>query len=322
VLTLLLLASITVIGSVLIAGVSKSHEAVITTPESNLWQAPDIHDSSFFAEGDLIPYGRDLIVNTSYYLGPKGKVAAISNGMNCQNCHLDAGTRHWGNNYSAVYSTYPKFRERSGSIETISKRINDCIERSLNGKKLDTNSKEIKAIYAYMKWLGQNVEKNTKPPGVGIADLHFLGRPADTLKGKIVFYSKCQRCHGSNGEGVWKQDSSGFIYPPLWGKNSYGTAAGLYRISRFAGLVRDNMPFGASHNLPELSEEEAWDVAAFVNSKPRPIQTFKEDWPDYSKKPFDLPFGPYSDKFSSTQHKYGPFAEIILYRDSLNRTDN
>jgi len=57
-------------------------------------------------------------VHTSKYLGPNGTVMQISNGMNCQNCHLDAGTRPWGNNYAAVLTTYPKYRARSGMIKT------------------------------------------------------------------------------------------------------------------------------------------------------------------------------------------------------------
>jgi thiosulfate dehydrogenase len=27
-----------------------------------------------------------------------------------------------------------------------------------------------------------------------------------------------------------------------------------------------------------LSNEEAWDVAAFINSQPRPIKRFTQDW--------------------------------------------
>ena len=70
-----------------------------------LWQAPDTNSIPPTNEGSLIRYGRELIVNTSLYLGPKGKIAAVSNGMNCQNCHLNAGAKPWGNNYSAVFST-------------------------------------------------------------------------------------------------------------------------------------------------------------------------------------------------------------------------
>ena len=100
-------------------------------------------------------------------------------------------------------------------------------------------------------------------------------------------------------------------YPPLWGDKSYTEAAGLFRMSRFAGYVKANMPFGASFQNPQLSDEEAWDVAAFVNSQPRPKHRFlSQDWPDISKKPVDHPFGPYADTFSEQQHKYGPYQPI------------
>ena len=127
--------------------------------KNNHWYSPDTSTIPHTPEGALIRYGRELIANTSLYLGPKGKIAVISNGMNCQNCHLDAGTRPWGNNYSAVFSTYPKFRDRSGAVESIYKRINDCIQRSLDGQPLDTTSREMQAIYAYIKWLGRDVPK-------------------------------------------------------------------------------------------------------------------------------------------------------------------
>src|SRR5690349_12440874 len=85
---------------------------------SDYWKAPDVATIPSGPEGDEIAYGRELVAHTSEYLGPKGNVLNISNGMNCQNCHLDAGTKPFGNNYSAVASTYPKFRARSGTNET------------------------------------------------------------------------------------------------------------------------------------------------------------------------------------------------------------
>ncbi|HWY36886.1 MAG TPA: hypothetical protein VNX68_19735, partial [Nitrosopumilaceae archaeon] len=95
------------------------------TGVETLWQAPDLSSLEKEKNKEAILYGKELIANTAIYLGPKGKVSASSNGMNCQNCHLDAGTRPFGNNYSAVASTYPKFRERSGGMENIYKRVND-----------------------------------------------------------------------------------------------------------------------------------------------------------------------------------------------------
>ena len=269
----------------------------------------------------MIVYGKDLIANTSKYFGPLGSVNTISNGMNCQNCHLDAGTRPWGNNYSAVASTYPKFRERSRAIENIPKRVNDCFERSLNGKAIDTAGYEMKSIVAYFQWLGQHVKTGEKPKGSGITDLKYLGRPADPAKGQVVYTQKCQSCHGADGGGFKNIKDSSYSFPPLWGEHSYNTGAGLFRLSRFAGYVKDNMPLNlAKHDAPVLSDEEAWDVAAFVNSQPRPKGNIKKDWPNISAKPVDHPFGPYDDGFTEEQHKYGPFQPIVDKRNEMKQT--
>ena len=275
-----------------------------------MWKAPEIDAIHDKKEKALIGYGKDLIANTAKYLGPKGLVGQLTNGMNCQNCHMDAGTKPLGNNYAAVYSTYPKFRARSGTKETIVKRISDCFERSLNGTKPDSNSKEIQAMVAYMKFLGTGVEKGTSPKGTGLEKLAYLDRAADPVKGKLLYQSKCLSCHGANGEGLMAADKKTYNYPPLWGEHSYNDAAGLYRVSNFAGYVKNNMPFGASYENQLLSDQEAWDVAAFVNSQPRPHKDQQSDWTDISKKPVDFPFGPYSDTFTEVQHKFGPFGPI------------
>lgn len=288
---------------------------------NSVWVGASFNQIPYYSreDGPLIYYGYELIAHTSKYLGPNGSVMQISNGMNCQNCHLDAGTKPWGNNYGAVYTTYPKFRDRSGSTETIYKRVNDCFERSLNGKALDSNSNEMKAIYAYIKWLGEDLQKGTKPKGSGIAELPFMNRAADAENGKIVYTQKCQSCHGTDGQGMKDMEGTMYQYPPLWGPHSYNTGAGLFRLSRFAGYVKNNMPQGADYHTPQLSNEEAWDVAAFVNSQPRPSKDLSKDWPDISKKPVDHPFGPYTDSFSEQQHKLGPFGPIKEFKEAQQK---
>jgi thiosulfate dehydrogenase len=281
---------------------------------TDVWVAPDTLTIPDDAQGKLIKYGRALIANTAYYLGPKGIIQHTSNGMNCQNCHLDAGTKPFGNNYSAVASTYPKFRERSGKLEDIYKRINDCFERSLNGKALDTMSNEMQAIKSYILWLGKDVIKGEKPKGAGLTELTFTDHPADPKKGKLIYIQKCLSCHAANGEGKMNSNNITYQYPPLWGVNSYNIGAGLYRLSRFAGYVKSNMPFGVTYDSPQLSDEEAWDVAAYVNSQQHPDKDLSSDWPKISGKPDDHPFGPYADKFTEEQHKFGPFGPIAEFK--------
>jgi len=282
--------------------------------EQTLWVAPDTAGLGNSESDELIKYGKKLIENTSLYLGPNGNVAHLSNGMNCQNCHLAAGTKPYGNNYSAVAANYPKFRDRSGSVESIYKRVNDCMERSLDGHDLDTLSREMQAIKAYITWVGKDVSKGTKPLGSGLTELAYLDQAADPAAGKVVFEAKCVSCHGDNGQGKLNADNITYQYPPLWGPHSYTMAAGLFRLSRLAGYVKSNMPFGVDYTNAQLSDEEAWNVAAFVNSQPRPTKDISKDWPKIASKPVDHPFGPFVDSFSERQHKYGPFAPIAAFK--------
>jgi thiosulfate dehydrogenase len=277
-----------------------------------VWRAPDTTSLAHNAEGDLIRYGRKLISNTSHFLGPRGIIAKRANGMNCQNCHLDAGTRPFANCFAAVSSSYPLFRARSGILESVEFRVNDCMKRSMNGIPIDSVGMEMHAMVAYIKWVGKNVNRENRPTGIGVTELPFLQRAADTLQGKVLYASKCQVCHGAKGEGIANNDG-GYLYPPLWGNASYNTGAGLLRLSRFAGYIKYSMPLGASFEAPLLSNEEAWDIAAFVDSRPRPTKVFTEDWPDLSKKAIDYPFGPYVDNFPESQHRFGPFQPIKDY---------
>ncbi|HEY4322994.1 MAG TPA: c-type cytochrome [Mucilaginibacter sp.] len=286
----------------------------IATPARKIpadaWKAPDSTAIPAGKDGDMIRYGKELLAHTSQYFGPKGSIAQLSNGMNCQNCHLEGGSRIFSNNYAVVTASYPKLSYRSGKVQPVTMRITDCFNRSLAGHVPDTNGREVQAMVAYFKWIGQGVKKGKKLFGTASEKLVFMKTPADTVKGRLVFISKCKVCHGSNGEGLLAADKKSYTYPPLWGKNSYNDGAGMYRLGNFAGFVKNNMPFGATYQSPQLTNEEAWNVAAFVNSRPRPHFEQGRDWKDLENKPIDLPFRPYSDTFSEKQHKYGPFKPI------------
>ncbi|MFL5772939.1 MAG: c-type cytochrome, partial [Flavisolibacter sp.] len=221
------------------------------------------------------------------------------------------GTQNFGNPFSYVANNYPKYRDRSGRIESTEFRINECMQRSMNGKPLDSLSTEMRAFVAYVKWVGNNVPKGIRPKGAGPGKLPILDRAADPERGKLVYTAHCNRCHGDNGQGIFNQDSTAYLYPPLWGDHSFNVSAGLLRLSGLSAFIRNNMPFGVTYRKPELTEEEAWDVAAYISSKPRPQIFFSYDWKDLKKKPFDYPFGPYTDNFSEQQHRYGPFTIML-----------
>jgi thiosulfate dehydrogenase len=286
---------------------------------ANAWKAPDTAAIPKGKAGEMIRYGKDLLAHTANYFGPNGSIAQLSNGMNCQNCHLDGGTRLFGNNYSIFMASYPKWSDRSGSLQPATRRITDCFNRSLAGRAPDTNGREVRAMLAYMKWLGQGVKKGQKLFGTASEKLPYLDHPADPAKGEAVYIAKCKVCHGSNGAGLLAADKKSYTYPPLWGEHSYNDGAGMYRIGNLAGFVKNNMPFGATYQNPQLTDEEAWNVSAFVNSQPRPHKDQHNDWKNLKNKLIDFPFGPYADKFSEKQHKYGPFKPI---KDAQNELTN
>jgi thiosulfate dehydrogenase len=290
--------------------VEAKKQVMLQNEIAKFWKPAEINRIADTTLKQEVEYGKDLIAHTAKYLGPNGSVKQITNGMNCNNCHLDAGTKPWGNNYGSVYSMYPKMRARSGQVENLYKRVNDCMERSLNGKPLKEDNKEMKAMIAYIEYIGSNVPKGKEAYASGIYDLDYLDRAANPAKGKALYDAKCASCHQVNGEGILADDKKEYTYPPLWGKNSYNSGAGLFRISRFAGYIKYNMPLGAAYENPQLSDEESWDIAAYVESLDRPMKDLSQDWPDISKKPVDHPFGPFSDSFAEIQHKFGPFKSI------------
>ena len=156
---------------------ASSQENSLSTQEV-LWTPPDTADIPATGEGGLIRYGKNLIVHTAKYFGPKGSISQAENGLNCQNCHIAAGTRLFGNSFSKAASAYPKYRPRRNHTVSIAQRINGCMERSMNGKALDSTSREVKALVAYFKWIGKGVDRKTKLFGEGTENLPFLNRAA------------------------------------------------------------------------------------------------------------------------------------------------
>jgi thiosulfate dehydrogenase len=311
------MASIVVAGGIIAAFSCNNNHHKIAPPENDnqkvakpgliTWKAPDASTVPTGKAGDMIRYGKEILAHTANYFGPKGSIAQLSNGMNCQNCHLDGGSRLFANNYASASANYPKLSNRSGKIQPLTQRIADCFSRSLNGQVPDTTGPEVQAMLAYIKWIGQGVKKGQKLYGAAVKKLPFLNVAADPVKGQGVYIAKCKICHGNNGEGLPAPDKRTYTYPPLWGPNSYNDGAGMYRVSNLAGFVKSNMPFGTTYQNPALTNTETWDVAAFINSQPRPHFDQLNDWQNLKTKPIDFPFGPYADRFSEKQHKYGPF---------------
>ncbi len=270
--------------------------------------------------GQLIKYGYDLVTRTYKYIGPDVRNPSMrlaGNNLACQNCHLDAGRKPGGASFVGVYDRYPNFRKRSGKKGTLEDRINGCMQRSMNGKALKKDSREMKAIVAYMKWLSTDVPSSKIAGYKGYDPVILPDRAADTTHGHKIFIENCRRCHGDNGQGLLTDKNNpglGYVYPPLWGSDSFNNGAGMNRIITAARFIKGNMPFGVNSRQPLLNDAECYDVAAFIDSHTRPQkQGLRDDYPDRKLKPVDCPYGPYADSFSQNQHKYGPFQPIMQY---------
>jgi thiosulfate dehydrogenase len=265
-----------------------------------------------------ISYGKDLMDRTAYYIGPKGTVGKITgNLLSCKNCHLDSGARPFALPFFDSHGLYPQYRSREGKILTLADRINSCIKMPLQGTKLDEKSREMQALLLYIRYLGADRKVLTKDDDGRLVKIEYPNRAASPEKGRPLYAQHCARCHQENGLGTLNATGDGYVYPPLWGQGSYRNGSSMSRITIFARFIKANMPFDqATHLKPVLTDEEALDIAAFVNSdnlNPRP-EAPKEIYPNPALKPFDAQFGPFADPFPPDQHKYGPFPPILNYR--------
>lgn len=265
----------------------------------------------------LIRLGRDLITKSPELIGPlAGKVEKqyAGNMLTCQSCHLEEGTKPGAGSFVGVANRFPQFRGRENKIGTLPERIDGCMERSMNGQKIPHESLEMQAMVAYMEWLSEDVPEEKEDYYKGFTSVDLPEVKADPAKGKLVYEQHCQTCHMEDGQGQ-RAGEGLYVYPPLWGENSYNHGAGMHRVITASQFIKANMPYlQASKDNPILTDEEAYHVAAYINSFERPQKANPEvDFPDKNLKPVSTPYGPWVDGFSAEQHKYGPFQPIMAW---------
>ncbi|HEX6598126.1 MAG TPA: c-type cytochrome [Gemmatimonadaceae bacterium] len=201
----------------------------------------------------------------------------VGNNLRCTSCHLDEGRRPEAFPWIGVTARYPQYRSRNAAVSTIEDRINDCLERSMNGTAIPIDSREMRDMVAYMTSLSApmpagDVMHDDAPP---------VMRPLapDTTRGARLFSARCTPCHGDHGQGT-------LVAPALWGDSSFNIGAGMARLRTMAAFVRHNMPYGNA----TLTDQQAFDVAAYIDSRPRPDFPGKEkDWPRGGAPP-DVPY--------------------------------
>lgn len=285
---------------------------------SETWPIPDPQKLPAGAYRDMVFYGKKLFTETSSVIGPEvadRSMRYAGNNLTCQNCHLQAGTQRFAIPMIGVYGLFPQYIARENQVRSLEERIEGCMERSMNGRSMPIGGSEMKALVTYIQFLSSGVPVGKAPDGRGSPNLPLLARAADPKRGSAVYQANCAQCHQPDGQGKRNGvpgDARGYLYPPLWGPDSFNDGAGMHRLIASASFIHANMPFGARYDAPVLSNEDAWDVAAYVNSQPRPHREgLDQDYPDRSRKPVDAPFPPFADKFPLEQHIAGPFRPIM-----------
>lgn len=200
--------------------------------------------------------------------------------INCTNCHLQDGRSLYGTPLAGSHARYPKYLPRSGAVVTMADRVNYCFTRSLAGNRLPSDSREMADMLAYLAWLSKGVPTGAAMPGAEGLPAMKDTLVGDVARGTTLYAGKCQSCHQADGGG-------GPLIPALWGPKSYSVGASMTRVERAASFISHNMPLGQGGTL---SAQEAFDLAAYINSHPRPDSPGKEnDWP-LGGAPKDVPY--------------------------------
>ena len=254
-------------------GASAAERAATAKPDYPGWRDAPLPDGPV---GAAIAQGRRILSNA-----PKYAAAYSGNALTCTNCHLDGGRTPAAAPWVGIWGVFPEYRARSARVNTLADRVNDCFERSLNGKRLPGDAPEMIAILSYMQWLSREV-----PTAHSVAGRGFLrfesAKPASAERGAPLYGERCASCHGHNGAGRGSNGNADFV-PPLWGPEAFNIGAGMARLNNAAAFIKANMPLGMGGTLDDQS---AYDIAAYVIKQPRPDFARKhDDWPQGGKPP-------------------------------------
>lgn len=204
--------------------------------------------------------GEEIFDDTPHYAS-----RFVGNVLSCRNCHLDRGRDAASMPVWAAVPRYPRYRAKSGRVVTLPMRIQGCFRFSENGRPPPADSKVMVALSAYLHWLATGLPTGVTPAGSGLAALAAPASTPDWRRGRRVYRRYCALCHGKDGQG--RTAAGAQVFPPLWGPRSFNWGAGMHRIDKAAAFIKDNMPFSQGGTL---TVQQAWDVAAFIDSRPRP----------------------------------------------------
>ena len=211
------------------------------------------------ASRNLIEMGYRLVINTHTLLPEYA-----GDRLDCSSCHFAGGITTGGvNGGISLAGVSAKYSKKDLPI-----RVNKCFIDSMNGKPLPLDSKEMQAIIAYLDWISTRYSTIGIAPWLGVKPLKSKHKP-DAIQGKKLYIELCSDCHGADGDGGNNAPGhAGKSIPPIFGKNSYNTSAGMHNLETFASFIYHNMPL----DDPHLQASQALDIAAYVHEQPRPTK--------------------------------------------------
>lgn len=319
------------------------------------WVAPSEAAIPNDATGDMIRYGKLLLTETYKYLGQGSTMPYTNNKLSCSNCHLDEGRAAHGQPWAVVWYKYGAggqgpYSARSNRYLDMKNRIHDCMQRSMFGTQLPDTSYEMNSMIEYMKWMATGLQvadwNLVTSKGASNISVASLTRAADPVRGKTVYEDNCAACHGYTGDGVLDSVNKKYIYPALWGPNSFSHGAGMFRLRTAVGFIKGNMPYGwanASDATHQLSVDDAWDSMAYVLSNARPLWSgYLTDWnyfrpsdcmPNWMLKTVDAGYDnyfprvevtgvlsgntTYPQKYTAAKHMYGPWSDMLSLQTAM-----
>ena len=210
--------------------------------------------------GQEVKLGEAIFRHTKRFAG-----RYVTADLRCSNCHMDGGRLAGAAPLWAAWVAFPAYRSKTKTVNTFGQRLQGCFHYSMNGTPPPLGSKVLIALEAYSAWLATGAPAGAHMAGRGYPKLPKPAAPPSYAQGAVVFAQHCALCHGADGAG--QRAGGRQVFPPLWGARSFNWGAGMGSIANAAAFVKANMPLGAGGTL---TDQQAWDVAAFVDSHDRP----------------------------------------------------
>lgn len=242
---------------------SPAASSTVGSKTAALFQPPAEQDMPKNEFGKAVRMGKDIFEHTERYAS---QYVGNNTNLRCSSCHLDAGRLAHSAPLWAAYVSYPAYRSKNQHVNTFPERLQGCFKYSMNGKAPPLGSPVLVALESYAYWLASGAPIDSKIPGRGYPKVPKPPLPRDYGRGQLVFEQHCVLCHGADGAGQMNTNDQP-NFPALWGAKSFNWGAGMGSIKNAAGFIKANMPLGLGGTL---SDQQAWDVAMFVDSHERP----------------------------------------------------